>query len=195
MEEKWKDVKGFEGLYRVSSFGNVFSVRYGKNLSVWKDKDGYLRCSLTNNGKVRQTSIHRLVADSFIENKENKPEVNHKNGIRSDNRIENLEWVTSLENQRHKYNILGYFPSKESISKMIDGAKKYAKLPKVKKERAEKMRLQFSKKIIDITTGTIFNSQREAAQSLKCTQGLISMVCNGERTHTKGHVFRFYQEV
>ena len=195
MEEKWKDVKGFEGLYKISSSGKVYSYRSKSHLATWKDKDGYLRCGLSNNGKKFQFSVHRLIAMTFLENSENKPQINDKNGIRNDNRVENLEWVTALENQRHKFNVLGYFPSKECIQKMIEGAKRYANNPEEKKKRAKKMRETFSKKIIDITTGIIYNSQHEASEKLNCSQGLISLVCSGIRSNTKGHIFRFYSEV
>lgn len=192
MQEEWKDIKGFVGIYKVSSLGNIYSIRSKRNLSTWKDKDGYLRCNLKNRGIVKQASIHRIVASEFIENKNLKPEVNHKNGIRSDNRVENLEWVTTLENQRHKINVLGYVPSKESIKKMIEGAKRYARITSVRKERSERMKKMLSKKIIDLATGKIYCSQKEASEDTGCSQGLISFVCRHKREHTKGHVFRFY---
>ena len=162
---------------------------------MWEDKDGYLRVNLKVKGKVYQRLVHRLVGENFISNPYNKKQINHKNGIRNDNRVENLEWVTALENQRHKFNVLGYFPSKECIQKMIEGAKRYANNPEEKKKRAKKMRETFSKKIIDITTGIIYNSQHEASEKLNCSQGLISLVCSGIRRSTKGHIFRFYNEV
>ena len=188
-------MRGFEGIYSISNLGRIRSERNGIILSMWEDKDGYLRVNLKVKGEVYQRLVHRLVGENFISNPYNKKQINHKNGIRNDNRVENLEWVTALENQRHKFNVLGYFPSKECIQKMIEGAKRYANNPEEKKKRAKKMRETFSKKIIDITTGIIYNSQHEASEKLNCSQGLISLVCSGIRSSTKGHIFRFYSEV
>ena len=98
----------------VSDDGNIYSLdklkvrkngrydnRRGKKLSPKIDKYGYEKVSLTNNGKRKEYSVHRLVAMAFIPNLENKPTINHKNGIKTDNRIENLEWATHKEQTRH----------------------------------------------------------------------------------------------
>ena len=194
MQEQWKDIGSYEGLYRVSNLGKVFSVRTNKLLSQWKDKDGYLRCNLKKHRVVRQASVHRLVAEAFILNPENKPQVNHKNGIRHDNGATNLEWCTCLENQQHKCKVLGYKPPRENIEKMIKGAKRYNSLPEIKRAKAKIARERFSRKVIDITTGEIYTSQHEAAKKTGCTQGNISRVCCKIKTQTKGHVFNFYEE-
>ena len=117
--EIWKDVVGYEGYYKVSSLGIVKGVerkftqfngltkRYNtktlseKVMKPFEDKDGYLKIQLTKDGVHNKFFVHRLVAIAFLPNPENKPEVNHKEGNKKDNRVEMLEWNTTSENQRH----------------------------------------------------------------------------------------------
>jgi hypothetical protein len=91
--------------YSITSDGKVFSHNQNKYLipCLFKKPDGYLGISLCHKGKTFQRSIHRLVALAYIPNPENKSQVNHINGIKSDNRVENLEWVTSHENSKHAF--------------------------------------------------------------------------------------------
>ena len=103
MNEIWKNIDDFEGLYQVSNLGNVKSLNYnhtGKELFLkpGTDKYGYLYVLLYKNGKPRHFKIHRLVAKAFLENPYNKPEVNHKDEDKTNNCLTNLEWMTSKEN-------------------------------------------------------------------------------------------------
>lgn len=95
---KNKSIKKYEN-YLVDIMGNVYSIRSKKYLKPLKRK-GYLYVTLSNNGS-KQFSIHRLVMETFIENKENKPIINHINSDKGDNRLINLEWVTHKENNEH----------------------------------------------------------------------------------------------
>lgn len=110
--ETWRSVIGYESLYEVSSNGSVRSVlrkvwnpgrncyrtQYPRVLSLVSDEKGYSRVTLSKDGKVRQLLVHRLVAEAFIPNPNNLPQINHINEITSDNRVENLEWCTNEYN-------------------------------------------------------------------------------------------------
>ena len=146
----WLPLKGFEGYYEITPSGKIKSVgschacKKGI-LRTWLDKDGYERVGLSKKGKYFQKSMHRLVAENFIPNPDDKPQVNHKNGVRNDNRVENLEWVTDNENKRHSINTLGH--SKRGLH---------------------------GKKVKCVETGETFASQGTAAIAYNTTEGNIS---------------------
>lgn len=102
--EIWKDVIGYEKFYQVSSFGRIKSKRQNKIMSLKTDNKGYKRIRFFNEFEHKTFSVHRIVAQAFLENPYNKPEVNHKNKIKADNRVSNLEWSTVAENLAHKLN-------------------------------------------------------------------------------------------
>lgn len=96
--EIWKDVKGYEGFYQISNTGKVKSLRNNRILKNIKDKDGYEIIFFSIHQNQKCFKVHRLVAEAFIPNPDNKPQVDHINSIPDDNRVENLRWVTSHEN-------------------------------------------------------------------------------------------------
>ena len=113
--EIWKDITNYEGIYQISTLGNVKGLRRVVNMPrgktrILKDRmlnqtncKGYLRVCLCVDGISKRFLVHRLVAESFISNPKNKPQINHLNGIKYDNRVENLEWVDNSQNMLHAY--------------------------------------------------------------------------------------------
>lgn len=103
--EIWKDIQGYEGCYQISNLGRIKSLKNPKEKILKNNKTsrGYLEARLSSNGKIRHFSIHRLVAENFISNTNNLPEVNHIDGNKLNNNMENLEWITRSKNNLHAY--------------------------------------------------------------------------------------------
>ena len=157
MKEIWKPIEGYERLYEVSNFGNVKSlprngtIKKARLLSGNVKKSGYVHVSLTKNNKKKTFCLHRLVAKAFIPNPQNKPQVNHKNGIKIDNTANNLEWATCSENARHKFDVLGH------KNKPVN-----------------------PKPVICIDTGEIYGSIKEAERRYGKNYGAIQHAVNGK---------------
>ena len=100
-DEIFIDVTGFEGLYKVSNHGNVFSVRLGRHLKGFIHPKGYIYYKLQKKGEKRDIRGHRLVAEAFLENTLNLLQVNHKNLDKLDNHVDNLEWCDQQQNMSH----------------------------------------------------------------------------------------------
>ena len=140
----WKDIKGYEGLYQVSDSGKVKSltrknirrdgvvrILKGKKINPKLSKHGYLFVTLSKNGKLKNMSIHRLVAVAFIDNSHNKMEVNHKDGNKLNNSVDNLEWMTRKENMLHakKNKLINYKGDSSPNRKLtVENSKQIRKL-------------------------------------------------------------------
>jgi hypothetical protein len=99
--EVWKDIKNYEGLYQVSNKGNIYSIRKNKLFKLNTNKFGYYCVSLYKNSTTKTYYVHRLVAETFIPNPDNKPEIDHIDTIKTNNRVENLRWCNHKENMNN----------------------------------------------------------------------------------------------
>lgn len=119
MEEEWKPIKGYEGLYEVSNMGRVKSLYHGKEriLSISDDSSGYKGVNLTKQTVIKRKQVHRLVAEAFIPNPTNLPVVNHLDGDKHNNCVSNLEWCTKKENTNHaiKTGLMGFIVAPKPI--------------------------------------------------------------------------------
>lgn len=128
--EIWKDIIGYEGLYQISNFGRVKSFpRRGTTTKILKpriNRQGYLLVDLCKNAKSKRFPLHRLVAQAFISNPENKPEPNHEDGNKFNNHVSNLKWVTKSENIQHAMNNgLNHSGENSCKSKLTNAQAKY----------------------------------------------------------------------
>lgn len=190
MMEVWKDIEGSEGRYQVSDLGRIKSLGREvsnhtgklrvkeKILKQRPDKKGYMRIDIKNNlGRKKYYGVHRLVAEAFIPNPDNKPQVNHKDGNKANNNADNLEWVTNGENQKHAYRMgLNYVTGRAG-----------------KPKRAV---LQMDKDTHRVIAE--YESIAEASNSVGCkSSSLIGACCRNQygRKTVKGYEWKFREEV
>lgn len=195
MIEKWKDIKGYEGLYQVSNLGRVKSLRKGLILKQSHTSTGYMKVELYKNKKRKGFKVHRLVAFAFIKLKEGKEIINHKDGNPLNNKSNNLEWCTQKENVQHAIktgltSVIHFEKTdlKNLYLKKNMGMKKIAKIKKVScnvikrelnrnkiklKTRSEADTKYFiTKEFLEKELKT--KSQRKIAKEIGCDQSLLS---------------------
>jgi len=164
-EEEWRDVLGFEELYQVSNLGKVRTIKNGEaEMSQQENRNGYMTVHLRNKGVERRAMVHRLVAEAFISNPDELRDVNHKNGDKSDNRVENLEWVTHLDNMTHSFRELGK-NVRHIVQLSLDGV------------------------LIDR-----WNSITEAAEATGICRTDIGACCRGERTMAGAFEWKYEED-
>lgn len=178
--EIWKDIKGYENKYQVSNMGNVRSLNYKRTgkiklLNNRLDKDGYLIIDLNNPRKT--CKVHRLVAQHFIDNPENKAEVNHISGIKTDNNVSNLEWCTREENERHAWD-----------NGLCERTREIAR------KNAAIGTESLKKQVKCITTGEIYESTREASRQTGICQSGISACCRNKQKQSGGYKWEYTEE-
>ena len=168
MNEIWKDVKDYEGLYQVSNLGRVKSLYTNSILKGCKHINGYLGVNLYKNGSKSTKKIHRLVAQAFIPNPENKSQVNHIDENKTNNMVSNLEWMTAKENSNHGTRT-------ERISKTQS-------IPII---------------ATNLKTGeyTEFYGSSECARQLGLHQSHITEVLKGRYKQTGGYTFQYKEEM
>lgn len=155
MSEIWKPVVEYEGLYEVSNLGRVKSLprngttRQERILKPTLKKSGYVDICLQKKGKRKYTHLHQIVARAFIPNPDNKPQVNHIDGNKQNNAVDNLEWNTASENLRHKFRVLGWKADRHGM-----------------------------RPVKCIETGVIFDGVKAAERAMGLSYGSISHVVN-----------------
>lgn len=183
--EEWKDIKGFEGKYKVSNESRVKSIdrviitgrgarHYNEHILFPSIKDGYEVINLSVGNEIIQKRVHCLVAEAFIPNPDNKPCVDHINGNRQDNRIENLRWCTKEENNNFELAIKN---KKEAHKNQTN-------------ENLIKPVIQINK---DGEIIAEFDSPKEAAEAVGCTRNAITKGCR-EKIKIKGYFWKYKKE-
>ena len=179
MEEKWEPIENFEEYYLISNMGNVKSLRSGKILKVYVEKDGYRGVWLYKPGCKKYFRIHRLVATAFIPNPDNKPCVDHINTDKSKNEESNLRWVTYKENSNNPL-------TRYNISR---SQKEVQNRPEVKL----KIRLSKDRSVYRVTTNQVYQNISDASKKLGIAPSTLCLVCNGKyrtKKYPEGHTIK-----
>ena len=176
MIEEWRDIKGYEGLYRVSNLGNVWSCYVNRVLSKHLYPNGYYAVRLCKNGHHRVIQLGRLVAITFIPNPNNLPEVNHKDCNPKNNHADNLEWCT------RKYNV-NYGGR---IQKMLNNP--------AYKARTERLKVPIIQCHTDGAPFKRWDSAHDAGRELRISISNINSCCRERRPSAGGYIWRYEKE-
>lgn len=174
MIEEWKKIPGWN--YSVSSGGRVRNNETGYSLKPLMTNAGYGRVALWSCNKSAHMAIHRLVAQAFVENPQNKAYVNHINGDKTDNRASNLEWCTPKENSIHASRVLGKKPSKEHCDRTMAMAWDAIRKP-----------------VVCVETGKTYESVIEAAKDTGTNRPSLSHALSGRNKTAGGFHWRYAQ--
>lgn len=185
--EVWKDIKEYEGFYQISSYGRVRNSK-DEIIAQRSDKNGYKVINLSKKGTKKTYRVHRLVAETFIENPNNFPEINHKDETRDNNHVENLEWCDRKYNNNYGHKI-----EKSAAYMKANGPKGkdnyFSSHIFVGANHAR------SKSVIQMDhAGNIiatYDCARSAAESVNCSPSAITAVCRGEREQAKGYIWQY----
>ena len=204
MEEIWKPIKDYEGLYEISNLGRVKSLKdnHGKDrehiLKPIKDTKGYLVVNLSKNGKHKPFQIHRLVGFAFVDGYFEGAHIDHIDTNRLNNVWTNLRWVTQKENSNNEL-------TKENLSKskLRENNPMYGKhlSEEHKKKLSESHKGKncgsnngMAKKVYCVENDTIYNTIKEASEELGIFSSNIVAVCKGKLKQTKGYHFKYIEE-
>lgn len=200
MNEIWKPVKGYEGYYEVSNLGRIKSI---ERMVKWKgrerfvketikatniDKGGYPVVTLCRDCKSTSVKVHRIIAEAFIPNPDNKPLIDHINTIRTDNRVENLRWCTNQENCNNPITLRNARKNnytKESCAKANETKRKR------KTMTAPKFVCQYTKQGLLLN---VHESIQDAMRNTGIHASAISCVCSGKRFSAGGYIWKFKNE-